>query len=338
MSKTATPTAPKEDPGRAIPVAPPAAEFANDKLGYEPPSQGSVEDTPSLEAQYAIPEDTETADVAEPAVEGASEPTEELTTPPEPVEPETLSREDFAQFGISREEASKLDKAGVLSTFLDSFDKALVTQTKASREASATAQPEPAKAAIPAQPATPPEGFKGLDLDPAVWTEEFVSQMKGLDGHYRNEIATLKQTVAALLQEREQSRAEAFISNVDSWIDQLGEEYVPVFGKGNVRTIAKGSPEHAKRSELVQIMDILTDGLQRRGFPVPSEKELFTRAVRQVAGDRAESIARKKVEAQTRNTKGQFVARPSQREGKPLTGREKAEARVAQFFKEKGLE
>jgi hypothetical protein len=221
---------------------------------------------------------------------------------------------------------------------MDAFDKKFIAESVAAREPapgddSTAPAPEPAAG-------DPVEGPIKMELDVDDYGEDLHGHL-GATAKVINqqaaEIAEMKEMLTGVMGHAQAQQAAAYEAEVDTFFDGISETYGDVFGKGKLSELPEGGAEATKRIEVSQAAVDLEDGFKRRGQPVPGRTELFNRAVRSVAGDKAATIAREEVATQVRNSQGQFAAKPTHRKGPALTGDERAESFSEEFYRKKGM-
>lgn len=334
----------------------PATESVQEVLGaFEDEAGGYTPTGPEDpdKAEYAGPEDPDPAADPEaadpestPAVPGVND-----ETPP------ALSRDDWADYGLSEADAKALDGIGRLDTVMGQFDRQTLAAGRQSIEAQLPAQPAPIAPVlqqppvvpqpVPVQPPLPPQAPANpgvvLKGGKEMYGDGFDDMQAMAAAHGTHEVAMQSQAaeIAALrgqlsqFTERMQSQQQAEETVAyDGYFNGLGDEYTAHVGKGTISEIAEGGPEHKTRNEIVDTANTLAAGYQRQGRPIPGRTVLLTRATRVVLGDKTMEVARTQVAERVRNAKGQFVEKPSQRESRPLTGDERAVAYAESFTEE----
>ncbi len=241
---------------------------------------------------------------------------------PEPAKPTVTQAqiERARNVGISPEEAAAFDPE-VLERTITIVDRNL--RLIANRQKPA----EPA----PAPPSTPePPAEFSFSLDETMYDPAIVKVLRDMNEHYKGKMKTIEekfgkdisemtpklQAVDQMVKSQKDQAAAQFRDQFDGWIGGLGEEFHEVLGKDAIGKIAPDSPVRAERSKVLQEMDALAVGYKGTGRPVPSDKELFDKAVKLLYGDRAaekaKSTAAARVAQQLRDQRGQFVQRPSE--------------------------
>jgi hypothetical protein len=211
--------------------------------------------------------------------------------------------------GFSREEALALGQQS-LKTVLTALD----------RRAPADAHSRMAPPPDPRNPADD-QGQQGgdpkksakfdLKLDPNAYDEGIIKAMEGMNEHYANQVAEIRQQVLGVNGHIAAQAAKDFESGMDRNFSSLGEEYQTVFGKGPMRTMQVNSSVARARNEVVLMMDSIATSAKQRGLRVPSDEELFKRAVHAVSPDIADRIARKKLAGNLDKRNGQMATRAS---------------------------
>lgn len=174
------------------------------------------------------------------------------------------------------------------------------------------------------------------EIDP-----EILSTLKNLNTHYAEQVKGVneqhKKVVTELhtqLQDMTDQFAQFQLTNIekdfDGMIDELGNEFVPLFGKGPVE---KGTPEFNHRVKLWDEWATIADGYYKTGKQT-TPKALFKKALRAAFGDELSTVETNKVVEEVEKRKKQTINRPAGREGKQLTAKEAA-VKASQEFDEK---
>jgi len=188
----------------------------------------------------------------------------------------------------------------------------------------------------PEQQRTTPERKKfELKLNKDLMDPEVAAALEAMHAHYEETVAGLQTKLDGVEGFHRAKAHEEFSQQFDTWIDELGDGYKPVFGKGRGDQVSKR--EQKARVEVIQEMDALAAGYNQTGRKVPGAKTLFERAVRQLHGDKAETVVRRRVSQQLRDRQGQYVARPSHRKTNQLRGEALAIANLTNRMRERGL-
>jgi molybdopterin converting factor small subunit len=330
-----------------------------ERYGYEPAAPAGESKTPQPEYASPEPDDDDEPSESDETPAAGLEPAGDAAakTPPEEP-PKKLAREDWADYGLTEEQAKRLGEKGELESVLDLYDQRIMRLGQASADQQAAAQKPPVPPELKAaqdriaelekqlggtgsqkqggQAAGP---FK-LDFDPAQYEEGTVKVFSSLQDHANQQIARLQQIEQVLSGVTEQLQAQhqaVFVERMDGYFNSLGDEYADLVGKGTIEDLKPDSPQFKTRSDITNAMMALRTGYERNGMPVPRESVLRQRATRMVLGERTQELARKAVAEQARNAQGQFIAKPTHREGQQLTGAEKADKRLDDFYRRKGL-
>jgi hypothetical protein len=137
------------------------------------------------------------------------------------------------------------------------------------------------------------------------------------------------------LRQAEQARiAAAEAERFDNTLNSLGDEYEPLLGKGNWSELSKAKPEAARnRQKVFTKMQVLRQGYQLAGEPVPSESELINEAVQASFYRQAQEIARNSIKRQIKKAGSQALSRPRSGGPQELTGPQLALQKEQEFWK-----
>jgi hypothetical protein len=201
------------------------------------------------------------------------------------------------EFGISRDDARRLGTADSISRVIDAIERRSAKSAKAE---------------------TPASSKFNLKIDPDLYDPEFVKALNEMNEHYHAQVEAARSEMRDYLNQQ----------RVEQHFGKLGDEWSELFS----------GPKGDRNKDKVKVeMQALEAGYKATGRKVPAESELFNRALRGVFGDHTQSLARKQVDNQIRNRQGQFVSRPSQRNGNGIPSRAESVARIAAFMQERGI-
>ena len=132
------------------------------------------------------------------------------------------------------------------------------------------------------------------------------------------------------------NRTRAVASN--SQFSTLGEEWNGLFGEP---AASEHTPEQvANRNAVIEEMDVLRKGYQATNKKVPSDTQLFERAINSTFGDQVKDFARQELNQKLQRRETQFLSRASTTgsSGDLLTGRDKAMKNVKDKMRDLGFE
>lgn len=231
-----------------------------------------------------------------------------------------------ADFGIDETEAKALAASGALTKMFSAFDRGIMNVGRGV----GTKEEEPKKEVAQ-------EGKKGTKDEefPELKEEEddpkFIKVAQLVKNH-QNDLKAVKEELLRY-KKREQIESaqneQVFIDNFDSFITNLGAGWAGVFGKGKSVELKEDSPEYKNRIKLATAADIYLAGARGRGLQTPPEPELFKRALGIEFSEEFTKQGKKEIADKLKGRKGQHIARPTTKEGQPLTAKERA-IRVAE--------
>jgi hypothetical protein len=130
-----------------------------------------------------------------------------------------------------------------------------------------------------------------------------------------------KALVQQLLQTERNRVFEAQCQRFDETLNNLGEEYKSLLGNGTRAELAKSSPEHVgNRQQVFTMMNMLREGYERSGMPVPPESELIQQAVHTSFFKQTQEMARTRLKNDIKKAGSQGLSRPKSSGAKPLAG------------------
>ncbi len=202
----------------------------------------------------------------------------------------------------------------------------------------------------PTEGQTPAKLFEKLALNLEGWDPEAVKAINAINDHYGSALerveaelrqrderySALEKTYAQQQYAAQQQQLAQENQQIESWFTSLGEEFADTFGKGEYGKFAPDSAELKARMELVQEAEALAAVDERLGRPPQEWKSLLNRALNSRYADKTKEIARKEIAQQVQERRKQSIARPSSRNGKPVTGVDKAIQRNRNFWKAAG--
>ena len=122
----------------------------------------------------------------------------------------------------------------------------------------------------------------------------------------------------------------------NSYFSDLEPEWDEVFGSKSSST----SEQEANRRSVLEEVETLKDGYRSRKKRLPSDKDLFDRAVNGVFGEKAKDFARQELNERLQKRESQFLSRASNSNatGDMLSGRQQALKNVSSKMRELGLD
>jgi hypothetical protein len=117
---------------------------------------------------------------------------------------------------------------------------------------------------------------------------------------------------------------------------ELDPEWEEVFGTNSDTT----TEQKANRESVLEEVETLKDGYRSRKKRMPSDKELFERAVNGVFGEKAKDFARQELNERLKKRESQFISRASNSSGSGdmLSGRDQALKNVSSKMRELGID
>lgn len=196
---------------------------------------------------------------------------------------------------------------------------------------------DPAKVPVEAPPERKP--FK-LDLPEGEYPEELVKSLNaafdGLQSDYQSKLEAMQQTIAPLAQHMQHQVGLSAVQAFDQQVENLGEEFVELFGKGGRDELARDSNEFTTRSAVFKELSLLQQ--RHAGQPsAPSYTALFKKAMYGECGEKLENIVRRRLEKSVVKRGKSHTARPTGHKAEPKTGREAAIEGVKAFKAEREL-
>jgi hypothetical protein len=171
-----------------------------------------------------------------------------------------------------------------------------------------------------------------IDLDDALVDPEVLKGMQTLAGA----INTLRAQIAGLTEHISEQRKTTAQTEFDGLIEEQGEAWHDLLGKGPTADLPPNGKHRQARDAIQGEMEVLRAGFKNTGRNLPSEGEIFTRALRGLYADQLESITTKKVAGKVKKRRGQALARTTQRRGSQQKGEAAALAAVKARMADEG--
>lgn len=231
---------------------------------------------------------------------------------PEPpgISPELLTR--AATFGIAEADLRALP-ADVAERLLNSVEKSLPLR-----------QPQAAPVAQSARraPDVPAEPELKFNLDPALHEPEVVDAIQRLHQHYGKRLEDMNETLATVMEYIDSNQKAQANADLDRVVAENGDALEEVLGRS--------ASNAGNRQAVLDAVDDLRQGYQRRQQAPPEDRQLFQRAVLALYSDRMTLGARSRLSEQLDQRAKTHIARPSGKGPADLSPRERAVRAVAE--------
>ena len=281
------------------------------------------------------PEETEAPDDTEAAQE--TEPPAEPEEAPEGDDPLLAEAE---QMGMESDFVQKLAKAGLLEDAIIQLDRNAISAEERQAGTEDTDAPKPRGDAIPSRgkrapveptrPDTATSDFE-VTLDAEQYDPELVQQFKDLGAHFQGRISELQAEVKTMRDRSAEQEVAATARTTEEYIQNLGDEWQGVFGKGAINELKANGPQETARVNLMaEAM-----ALQAR-HDVPFERAL-ERALYALHGREAVAAERRKIAGTLKAQRKQTAPKPTHRRGREMPeGERKALTTIRNYQKEHG--
>ena len=312
-----------------------ATETAATEISAAPATETQTTSTPS-QGEETIPPNEAGAEV--PAEGDVPASTEQPK-----IDQELLDR--AKELGLEGEFSQEQLKSAVLAfdrRFAQLGQEALTAQQQRQTQPQQPVQQQPVQQRQPVQQVQ----YQPIKLDRAMFGEPVAAVLEEIINPLQQQAATvpqMQQVIGYLGNQIQRANAQyaemqaiAATQRFDGLIANLPKEYETVLGKGGIDELDPKSPFRAVRDELSDQMDALQAGYERSGHKMPSEKEVFRRALAIVTADRTAQLERQKIAAQLKKRAGVTIARPQGRRTATTEtkGQKAAEIAVEQFFEQ----
>lgn len=152
----------------------------------------------------------------------------------------------------------------------------------------------------------------------------------------RREAAEMRRYLEGLQAQQDMQEWIAKTDRFETTLQELIEEtegYKELFGEGSAAKLKRTGTEFQNRSRVLTRKLSIEDEYTRLGVPLPSEQELLQQAVGSLFNGHSQKIARQKLKEDIKKAGSQALARPQSTGKQGLTGLQKAEMRVEEFWR-----
>lgn len=214
---------------------------------------------------------------------------------------------------LPNELVAKAKKLGISDEDISLYEKPQQLERLCSLLEPKAAKPEAEQSEKEAAKDTPAEdGDFKIELDPDLYDPDLCKAMKST----ADQINGLKGIVNNVMSMMQRQSAQSFERTFEGFIAELGDGFTDTLGKGTLDEIGRDSEHFQNRCKVIEEMNAIAAGYSQTGKPVPSPKQLFTRAINSVFGDTIRKSARREVAGQLQKRSAQIISRPTGRNGK----------------------
>jgi hypothetical protein len=194
-------------------------------------------------------------------------------------------------------------------------------------------------------PATAAEFKMPETLDGEEWDEDVKRLVEHLNKGFNQQLAAQaaelnkqRQVTEAFLQQQQQQAEQAYVQGVDNFVNNLGDEWTAVLGKGSGYELGAQSPFVTARAQLDAIAQQLSNGRQVQGLPQLTQEQLLAKALPLAFPNIQQQVVRQEVEEEVGKRQRMMTQRPTGRTRKPAVSGEKAAAgKAEQSYAERGM-
>lgn len=297
-----------------------SADSSQDEVVEDPAEVESVETDATdygdtLDVFESIGEDTEESEPSTDSDDSLPETTDEDTSSLAVEFPEHL----LIDSGLSVEQArSQFSSPEELQKAIDAYDRQMLSSSP-----QGNAQTPPGDMADPytLPPVKLPEEF--ADDETTRIAQAILDQVSG---HYAPLLQQRDQLLATIFAERQQQQREGYKNEFESGIEKLGEDWAPVFGKGDGRQLPENSPLIQNRIALDRYVAAMAQNRAAQGLPPLSTFDLQRRAARAAFPQHHDATVVKSVQGKKQTRRSQFTTPPTAVNGQPRSRDQKAVA------------
>lgn len=243
------------------------------------------------------------------------------------IDPQLMSR--GTALGYSAEQMTEMGPEGVARNLAE-FDRR-VLQYAQTQATAGTYGPQPASPSVaPTPPATQTVEPFSITLNADDVDKTVIDQFNAMNKHYEGKYAQMEASMAQMNQQSAVANHAQSVEQFDRFISTLGDEWSEVIGKGASMAM-QGTMQFSERDEIFkQGLQLSALHQQSTGQPL-SMGDAWMRALHAKHFDKAEQIARRKLNGRVKRRAQQVSERPLNHQTAPVSPKDKAyrDARVA---------
>lgn len=270
--------------------------------------------------------------------------------------------------GLEESEArAQFDSPEALENAVRLWDLRAVKWAQEQEEAASrqfSEQPDPAQQQPPQQPQRREVEEQTPDLideeelelpelpDGEEWDDETVAVVQSLANHFnakfqaaveqmeakfRGELEQTSQITQAWLEQQAQETLANYVAEFDGFVNELGDEWTDILGKGDGYKLPQDSQELQNRVHLDTVSRQLQQGREANGLPPLSRRQLLDRALRVAFPQNQEKVLRKQIEGDVAKRQKLKTNRPGNTVRRQSTPEEQAISHVEKWYQDRGL-
>lgn len=228
------------------------------------------------------------------------------------------------KMGFTRYEAQSFSNAEDLQRTLDILDGA---DAKTGGEEKKTGEEDSQKE---------PE-FK-IDLSPDEYDGKVIKTFEDLNKFHTDRYSALETKLNQVLEAVGNDQAAAADVRFESMIEGLGEDFTETLGKGPGHSLDQKSTQFENRVKLHEEIVRIAAGYAALGQQVPTEKELFEKAVGVVFKDKQKNLEMDKLGKKLDKRSKQSLGRAAPHKDKELSPDQRAVKYVNDFYKKNNID
>ena len=167
--------------------------------------------------------------------------------------------------------------------------------------------------------------------------DEMREHFEKLNSHYQNRIQSLEDQLGNYNEFVDLQSEKAVKSEFDGYVSDLGPDFESLLGSGSTDNLDGDSQELERRVSILEEMNILASGYEAADRAVPEDADLFKKAMNSLYGDQIRGLQTSSREERIAQRRGNFVSRPTQKRGKPMSPEAAAVANVRKYMEESGI-
>lgn len=209
------------------------------------------------------------------------------------------------EFGLSREDVQTIGDTKLLERIVSGLGNADDSQQKTQQKAE------------PAETNQFDEEFK-VELDREIYEDDLCNAVEATC----KQINSMRKALAQAMNSTQAMQLEATASRLDNLFAKADDGFKDLFGEGSLSDLDRKSDFVKNRNEVIAEMGAIVAGYNQAGRKLPSEKEVFNKAVRSLYGDKIKEQVKKELVSKVQKRNRIAISRPSNRKSRKTSSPE----------------
>jgi len=177
-----------------------------------------------------------------------------------------------------------------------------------------------------------------IDLNPDEYDEKVIKTFEGLNKFHTDRYSALETKLNQVLEAVGNDQAAAADVRFESMIEGLGDDFTETLGKGPGHSLDQKGTQFENRVKLHEEIVRIAAGYAALGQQVPTEKELFEKAVGVVFKDKQKTLEMDKLGKKLDKRSKQSLGRAAPRKDRELSPDQRATNYVNEFYKKNNID